>query len=250
LVAVVAVLLITGPLYTHLGVGAASKAEAYGLLLNQMARVVVEDGTMSSEDEAYMNSLFPLDKYAETYSPTCVDSLKWSAGFNDAALSSGFFQHWASMFVKNPKIYVEAWVMETFGFWAPLKSNSFYYLGNFTGGVIRNIDESRISQLDAFGVSASPKVLSEDLRAVFPVRDWSLPLGLINWVLGFLVLCACLQRKTKIAFVLLPVLVLAGTLLVASPIWYWPRYEAAAQFLLPLYCVLYGMLFSRKQAKE
>jgi hypothetical protein len=240
--ALVCTALIVGPVYDRIGVSSASKAETYGLMLNQMARVVVEGGVMSEEDAAYMNQLLPLDKYAEFYVPTCVDNLKWSKNFSDEALSDGFVGHWVSMLVKNPKIYIDAWVMETFGYWAPFNYNSFYYFNNFEGGVIRNLDTSQKYQVECNEISVSPKIMDESLRSFFPVKVWSLPLGIINWCLAFLMLCLFLQKKSRYLLVLLPSVFLVATLLIASPIWYWPRYEAAVQYLLPLLFVFYGCL--------
>jgi hypothetical protein len=237
--------LIVGPVYDRIGVSSASKAETYGLMLNQMARVVVEDGVMSEEDAAYMNQLLPLDEYAEVYAPTCVDNLKWNKNFSGEALSDGFVGHWVSMLVKNSKIYIDAWVMETFGYWAPFQENGFFYFSNFQGGVIRNIDSSRIFQVEKLGINASPKILDESLRTLFSVRAWSPPLGLINWGFAFLILCLFLQKKSRYLLVLLPSVFLVATLLVASPIWYWPRYEVAVQYLLPLLCAFYGCLLPR-----
>lgn len=57
LTAVLLYVVITGPLYSAIGILPAPKVEGYGLFLNQMARVVVEDGSMSETDTAYMNDI-------------------------------------------------------------------------------------------------------------------------------------------------------------------------------------------------
>ena len=41
---------------------------------------------------------------------------------------------------------------------------------------------------------------------------------------------------------LAPSLGLIATLLLASPIWYWPRYGAAVQFLLPVYLMFFLLI--------
>lgn len=42
----------------------------------------------------------------------------------------------------------------------------------------------------------------------------------------------------EMVFALVPSLALVGTLVVASPIWHWPRYGAALHFLIPLYIAI------------
>lgn len=44
--------------------------------------------------------------------------------------------------------------------------------------------------------------------------------------------------RGKWVLFLVPSLALVGTLVVVSPIWYWPRYGAALQFLIPLYIAI------------
>lgn len=66
---VVAFSLVSGPGYALLGITQGSPAERYGIFLNQMARVAACNGNMSSADREYMNRLFPLDRYAQTYTP-------------------------------------------------------------------------------------------------------------------------------------------------------------------------------------
>lgn len=110
-------LVVTGPVYRALDVASSPKVESVGILLNQMARVAALDGDMTESDREYLNSIVPLDEYKALYSPTCTDSLKWSASFNGAALEDDFFGHWLSLFIQNPRVYFEAWELQTFGFW-------------------------------------------------------------------------------------------------------------------------------------
>ena len=49
--------------------------------------------------------------------------------------------------------------------------------------------------------------------------------------------------RGKWVLFLVPSLALVGTLVVASPIWYWPRYGAALQFLIPLYIAIAASAF-------
>jgi hypothetical protein len=240
--ALVCVCLIVGPVYGKIGATPASKAEAYGLMINQMARVVVEGGVMSEEDADYMNQLLPLEEYAEVYTPTCIDSLKWNENFSNEALHDGFLRHWASMFVKNPKIYLDGWVMQTFGYWAPIHAKVIFHYGNFKCGEIYNTDSSLISLVENLGIDATSKIPVENIQSILSTDAYLFPIGPLNWGIAFLILCLILQKQKKVLLVLLPGVLLVATLLIASPIWYWPRYESVVEYSIPLFIVLYCCL--------
>lgn len=221
--AVILCLIITGPIYSAIGIHAAPKVEGYGLFLNQMARVVVTDGSMSESDEAYMNEILPLDSYTELYTPCCIDQLKWSEGFNNQALDNDFFKHWTSMLIKNPMTFFEAWELETFGWWTVNQQSINVYSTNIASGV----------------PGSYHNLLKYDgLQEALPLNTWSIPAGWILWFVLYLTAFLICQKKTKLAISLIPTLGLFITLLIASPICYWPRYAAAAQFLIPFYCAL------------
>lgn len=80
------------------------------------------------------------------------------------------------------------------------------------------------------------------MRSIFTQDNQSVPISFILWGLVFLSICLVLRKKSLWLIALLPSLALLGTLIVASPIWYWPRYGAAVQFLIPFYAALVILL--------
>lgn len=237
---VVLCLVVTGPIYRALGVAPSPKVESVGILLNQMARVAALDGDMSESDKEYLNSIVPLDEYKTLYSPTCTDSLKWSASFNNAALENDFFEHWLSLLVQNPRAYFEAWELQTFGFWA-VNQPTAYTHGNIGSGVPRNTVEAYATDLDVYQINAENKLGHDSLRDVFSQNNQSIPVSIIFWSVAFLSICLCLSGRGRWVIALVSSLALLGTLIVASPIWYWPHYGAAVQFLIPFYVALVVM---------
>ena len=228
---------ITGPVYRALDVAPSPKVESVGILLNQMARVAALDGDMTENDREYLNSIVPLDEYKTLYSPTCTDNLKWSASFNSAALENGFFGHWLSLFAQNPRAYFEAWELQTFGFWAINQPDAHSRL-NISSGIPRNTVEAYATDLNVYQINAENKLEHDSLRDVFPQDSRSIPISIIFWTVLFLSICLCLSGRARWIIALVPSLALLGTLIVASPIWYWPRYGAAVQFLIPFYVAL------------
>lgn len=238
---------IMGPIYNSLGIRK-EKVESYGIFLNQMARVVAYEGEMTEEDRDYMNRLLPLELYKNKYFPCCVDLLKWDKDFNSDVLEEDFFKHYFSMFVSNPRIYFEAWELQTYGFWTINCEEINYYPGNITGGVPINCDPKNKGEfLERYGIKAGKYVEHEVLTKIFPKDDMALPIGLINWGVILLILFILLQKKEILLGALMPTVGLMITLIIASPIAYWPRYGAAMQYLLPFYITLFLVDRLKKQ---
>lgn len=228
---------IMGPVYDKWGVTQADeKVESYGIFLSQMARVVALDGNLSEEDLNYMNQLLPIEEYKTTYTPCCIDNLKWSPDFHKEVLENSFFKTYLSILVKNPKICFEAWELQTFGFWSlnqPVINN---FDGNIVGGVPRNIYPEYGMGIEGLTL----KTVDTDSVAVqlYPYTAKCVPIAYIHWLLIGLALFALIRYNWKRLVVLSPALGLMATLIIASPIYYWPRYGLAQQLLLPLFIIM------------
>lgn len=238
--AIVLNLIITGPLYQAIGVLPASRAESFGIPLNQMARVAAFGGFMSESDRAYMDELLPLERYENTYRPCCIDLVKLDPEFNAAALDNRFLGHWLSMFLRNPEMYLDAWIMQSFGWWTVNQIDAVGYDANIAGGVPQNNNSDTLAPYDIL-----PGNLLESAAAtqLFPMDEWSIPVGWVYWTIAYFTICACASKRGhNLVLAMSPSLGLIATLLIASPIWYWPRYACAVQLLLPLYLILFVWL--------
>lgn len=235
-------LVLTGPIYRSLNV-IEEPVEAVGVPLNQMARVVAGNGRMSEDDRKYMNMLLPLGNYFGTYRPCTVDTIKWSPLFHAEALNNNFLGHWWSLLVKNPKLYLEGWMLLTHGFWTvncPHVNRTDYNVSQ--GGVVNS------SSFDPTPLSNTPlwscNLLKQGAATqIFPTVSWSIPEGWILWAIVFLLFALLVRRRPSWGVALMPSLGLMLTLAVASPIWYWPRYGALLQMLIPLYLALLWLTF-------
>lgn len=105
----------------------------------------------------------------------------------------------------------------------------------------RNIIKAYAADLDVYQINAENKLGHDSLHDVFPQDSRSIPISVIFWSVAFLSICLCLSGRARWVIALVPSLALLGTLVVASPIWYWPRYGAAVQFLIPFYVALVVM---------
>ena len=223
---------ITGPIYTAIGIEPSSPEESLGIPINQMARVATYQGDMTDSDRAYLDDMLPLDLYPEVYRPCIVDSIKWDEHFNSEVLEHGFFPHWISLLMRNPRLYFESWEMQTYGFWAVNRPEAWTFL-NIAVGAPANLKEPGQDGMEQFDIYLANKFGNDRSRTLFPSDELQIPVGIWTWIIFYLFICiACSTQKTLL-IVLLPPLGLLATLLVASPMWYWPRYGAAIQFLVP-----------------
>lgn len=236
-IAIAACLAITGPVYSAMGVVPSEDVESAGIPLAQMARVSALDGDMSESDRSYMNELLPLDRYKEVYHPSFIDPLKWNDDFNSDHLKDGFWAHWVSMFLRNPSMYFEAWELQTFGFWAPNVKGADSLPENFLMGAPYNlVADGEASAGVGFRNLLAP--LGDGVNKVIGLNAWSISGAAVFWLLVFSAVLLVSRGRSRFALPLLPFLLLYGTLFIASPIWYWPRYIVAAQFGLPVVLVV------------
>lgn len=238
-------LVITGPVYSILGVQSSEAAEGAGIPLNQMARVAALGGSMTDSDKEYLGSIIPFDEYPSRYYPCCTDNLKWSEGFDNEALSKGMWSHWFSMLIKNPRLYFEAWVLQTFGFWTVnAEQAAGGWVRNIGAGVPQNIyQDGRVSLSQDYEINPGTLAVDETATSIFPIDSWSVPIGWLFWAASYLILLVILSGKAMWSLGIVPSMGVVFTLLLATPIWYLPRYGAVMQMCIPLYLAIAYVLF-------
>lgn len=233
-------LIITGPVYDYLDIWT-DKREANALCIQQLARVAAVGGEMDAEEEAFLDGMLPMELYAEAYRPCCVDLLKWDEHFNSDAFSDDFYRHWFSLMLKNPRLYFEAWELNTFGFWTLNQPEINAKASNLKGGAIRNTLSSGVEEMHELGIEFANLLGDDRLREVFPLDSWFLPIGWTVWMLAFLCVCIALKGQKRLFCGLLPALGLTIPLVIGTPIAYWMRYIVALHYLLPVWLVILGL---------
>ena len=242
--------IITGPMYTRLGLNG-EPVESLGIFLNQMARVAAYDGDMSLDDRNYMENLLPLDKYKDTYRPCVVDKLKWDEKFSQAYLNKnvkGFVKTYFSMFIKNPGTYAEAWALNTYGYWAVNRWEL-----NLDGNNIYKGNLGDIENGENFGITPHSLIKCEkvDSKIIVKTDDPIVFLPILTWFVFLLVLLVIKEKKWLWGIALTPILGLIITLFIATPYAYWQRYGLAQYYSLPIYgLVLIYLLKKKKQDSE
>ena len=74
---------------------------------------------------------------------------------------------------------------------------------------------------------------------LFPYTGNFIPVAYANWLLIAVAIFSLFKLRLDDLIVVAPALGLMATLIIASPIFYWPRYGFAEQLLIPLFIVIF-----------
>lgn len=239
---VVACAAVQGPVFSALGIEKSPFAESLAIPLQQVSRVVAQDGAVTQEQAEFLDQLLPLEDIKESYYPYSVDQIKFHEHFDDAFLEANkgeFFKTWFSMFWNNKEDYVKAFLMETLGYWNPgltrwVTADTITSWGNDYGITPRNLI------LEATG--QNPKLYFDGMTLAmkdFPLTALLNNIAVTCWCAGLLLLYIVLRRQRWARILpFLPMAALWLTTMIAAPTFCEFRYMFAffttLPFLLPV----------------
>lgn len=116
-----------GPVWNALGIEKQSFAESASIPLSQVAYTIYTDGDIEGENKEYLERLMPFEKVKEEFEPGYTDSYKFSESFNKQMLDDNpgeFMKVWFKLLPSNFGRYVEAYLMQTSGYWKYGVSNT------------------------------------------------------------------------------------------------------------------------------
>ena len=235
-ICLILVQVIQGPVYKMLGI-TGDPVETYGVPLQQVARTVVYNGKISDEEKEFLNQIMPLEKYKENYSPGLVDHFKWSEDFNTEFFNehqTEFVKIWISLLIKNPKLYFEAWELNSCGYWGL----SYWQLNNFTANISMGVPRGEQIR-EAYRINVGSLLKDGSTRDTFLKKYFSMwtpmpSIALCFWIALFMILMTIIEGKLRYVLFFAPCIGNILTLFIASPITYWPRYGLSFICLLPL----------------
>ncbi len=113
IVMIVCTMWVNNLVLPHLNIRGASSKEAFSLMFQQTARVVKYDKDKLSEEEYdAINGVLDIETIGEKYIPYLSDPVKATykieGAENEKELRSAYLKTWLKMFCKYPKLYVEA----------------------------------------------------------------------------------------------------------------------------------------------
>lgn len=233
---------LVGPYLDVKGVEQAPFTETMAIPFQQIGRVIVNERTMSSEEEAFLSELFHFDEVLEFYRPESADPMKFDAfrhkkmGFLEENLET-FLRIWIQLGLRYPGDYLFAWIDATRGYW-----NGGYNTGVYDQGIPGNT-------LGMYN-SGGDNVLSGLFDAYFRyIEDPAIlaPLKSIGFVVWLVLACWWVNvlKKRHIAVLSVPVLILLAGLWLGTPVFAEFRYAYPVFLVSPL--IILTTMFSSKQ---
>lgn len=257
-------LLISGPIFSLIGVEEKKAAETYGVPLQQIAKVIVDDGKLSEENREYLEKLFSFDEIKEAYDPHTVDPVKWSKNFNNDFLEENqieFLLVWLSALPENLDSYIAAYRDLTLGYWYPgvenwlVRYNGFQYkesMNEWNSADTLNLDSAAVSPdgttwvSNNLSYSIALNSLIEQGRHL-PILNSLYSIGAMVWLLVATILVKALNRHRRDLVSIVPLLLLWLSMMIAAPTFCEFRYMLALHLFLPVLAVL---LFYGPNAKS
>ena len=221
-----------GPVFSYFHVSEPDMIESLSIPAQQITAVISYDGKISEEQKKLLAGVIELEKVPEAYleSTTCSDAIKNLVRETDRQEYIGehageFLKTWISLFFDNPRIYVEAFIDETKGYWYHNTKFPFiwatYIQENGMG-----ID--RASQL--------PEGMVQGIRGYLDAYkkhfDEYLSVGLFIYLFFVCLMCG-IHKKSAHLIAYLPALGIWGTLLIATPVFADLRYAYAIYLSVP-----------------
>ena len=213
-------------------------AESVSIPVQQLARVVAEQESLTQEQTQSLSHFMDIDQIASLYQPEVSDPIKnlirsTSSNYLDNHKSE-FFSLWLSVGISHLRTYFDAYFAQTHGFWYP---DASYEVG-LSDGIYPN----------EFGLTWQPLLkgsLVVKIREIL-FKLWELiPLFGFLWSMGgmfWLILISqvlCLrQSRSANAILMIPAVALVLTLCIATPVATEFRYAYALFHGLPLYLIL------------
>ena len=206
--------------------------ESLSIPLQQIARVITDNGTVAEEDRAFLSNIIDVDSIPEIYNPDISDPVKNAIRDfgNQQFLSenlAGFAKMYLRTFVHNPTEYVIAWVDSTCGYW---NSGYEYWIWYW------DVEENE------YGISRS--IASEGMLHAMDEYLWLFynnrilqvfcAVGFVSWIV-LLILAVNIASANRTGIItVIPVLAIMLSLVISSPVYSEFRYMYAAFTSLPI----------------
>ena len=199
-------------------------AEGTGPLLQQIAMVLSKDGDVSEEDREFLYQI----KEEEYWTGTDANSYVINDDFLNEHRAE-FIMTYLRVLARNPSLCIEAWLMESYGFWA---------FGTW------GVTQSYITGLNTtyYDYEMSPMLpgsLYETVQEYFMNSEVCYgSAGTFIWIILFIALLLILAKKSRYLIVLLPMIFNWLVILFLTPIAFGMRYVFYYFLIVPVVLAL------------
>ncbi len=225
------------------GVVPGEPSEAFSIPLQQIVRVIVDDGNLTDEQIKKIEEIAPLNDFKTKYLEYISDPVKnvlRNAKKEEylAAHKKEYLKLWLSIGINNSSSYLNAWVDQTRGYW-----NGGYYYWNIT--LQNDLDPDR--EVGFFEGLLGGSI--EFFNKIGPFRIF-LCIGLYVWILIITLYLSTVRKDKNLAFICVAPLGVIATLIVATPVFSEFRYAYSIFCFIPFALPLLFIKKPKKTAKR
>ena len=219
------VLFIQGPIYSHFNMNGNTFLEASAIPFQQITYSVREGANLTEEEYNFINEVLPLGTLKGAYTSTNFDTIKFHENFDNYAFSSNkkaFIKLWFHLLPKNFSNYVEAYLLQTVGFWDYLRGNDTAYIQN-------TIWENEYNLRQTDGIE---KVSGISLKKVLEPKLY-LSSALFVWLSFLSITLICHKKKYQHLLYFVPSILLWISIMIGTPIAFSLRYVYVFVLMVP-----------------
>ena len=212
--------------------------ESIAIPIQQLFAVVYQDGNIEKSDLEYIDSLLEIELIKENYSVGNVDAIKWHSEFKRDYLDETkieFIKVWFKNLLKNPDIYIESYLLQTYYLWSFNFSSLITNVANdtqsdFQGSYIEKIkDMYNIRCDDLLDDSIQTKLENYYYKNVNFLSE-----GTCFWLLIYFILIYIFKNRSNYLITIAPVVSVWLSFMLASPLLSSLRYIFPIILILPL----------------
>lgn len=221
--------IIKGPVFDYFNVQKTTTVEAYSIPLQQISRTIASGKELDEESKNYLSEIMEVDLIGEKYSAAISDPIKTLT--NNKKLSETkftFFKVWFKNLFKYPKIYIEAYLTQTVGYWYP---NAQYWA---TGSETK----SNIKDIDVYCNPITPekfnKIIDITTSRKIPFCNLLWSVGTATFVLIISTFILIYNNRFRYLLCYIPLYLLLFSILIATPVFCELRYVYGIFTCIPL----------------
>lgn len=232
---------LIGPVLEAWEVQGTNFVEAFGIPMQQIARVLHNGRVLAEKDLEMLNQIFVVEQTAQLYDPLTVDPVKFQTfrygqvGYLTEHLSD-YVKLYLRIGAQYPNDYWQAWVEQTRGYW-----NGGYKFWTYT----LKMGENDLGIYQTPGDNLVAKLFAAWFRYVEKPQIFQCftSIGLHVWALAACAIVNCLRKRQE-GLLTVPILVLIAGLWLGTPVFAEFRYAYPMILTMPM--ILAATVFEPK----
>lgn len=221
----VLIAVIQGPVYAAFGLTRLGAVESAGMPIQQVSRAIVNGAELTNEQQEIIERFVPLETIKENYRSASPDYIKKHATFDTPAFNENvgdFMRVWAQLAPANLGEYVNAWLLQTLGYWKFDFGGRTAHFEDDHNGAFGIEYKDFVHRLTGFNL----RQFAQDRSAFFPLGLMAL---MVLFACAYLVACG----RTRRALCFVPLLTVWLGLMVGAPTYCDFRYMLVFALALP-----------------